>query len=74
MVRFLHFHTYIGAQLTDRNWDHWLPSSLTTLQKGKLNPALYVYTYSWAWRYSHPSQDVEVDAALRKTGGFPAPD
>ena len=53
----MHLHTYVmlrcgtfsctctGTQFADRNWDQldsWLPRSITTLQKGKLNPALYV--------------------------------
>ena len=61
--------TKAGTQLAEGNGDQldsWLPGSITTLQKGQLNPALYEYTYSCAWRYSHLSQDMDVNTALRK--------
>ena len=75
-VKYKGASTKAGTQLADRNWDQldsWLPRSITTLQKGKLNPALYEYAYSWFWRYNHLSQDMDVAKALHKLGCLAAP-
>ena len=75
-VKYKGASTKAGTQLADRNWDQldsWLPRSITTLQKGKLNPALYEYAHSWFWRYTHLSQDMDVAKALHKLGRLAAP-
>ena len=60
----------IGTQIADSRWkslQSWLPKSVKTLYKGRLNTQLMVYMRSWQYRFQNQHKYLQTLGKLFKT-------
>ena len=60
-----------GVGCNDRNWDllhSWIPRSVNTMHRGKVNASLDDYLYGWMCWYSHVPHDLSVTECMAKLG------
>ena len=60
----------IGTQIADSRWkslQSWLPKSVKTLYKGRLNTQLMVYVRSWQYRFQNQHKYLQTLGKLFKT-------
>ena len=60
----------IGTQIADSRWksmQSWIPKTVKTLYRGRLNKKLMIYVRSWQFRFAHQHQYIQALGKLFKT-------
>ena len=60
----------IGTQIADSRWksmQSWIPKTVKTLYRGRLNKKLMIYVRSWQFRFAHQHQYIQTLGKLFKT-------